>query len=137
MLFLTLILSLSSFSQTGTVSSISKDTTRIVLSTEVARKVALDLVKGDRAQEQVLELQKIVDRQSNLILNKDSTITLLEEDIRQRVLISRIDSLSLEQRDADVKALRQSLKKANTVSRIYKFSAFGALVAALGILIFK
>ena len=107
------------------------------MSTTVARQVALDLVSGDKAKEQVVVLQKLVDSQNSLLLNKDSTIQILEENIKQRALISQMDSIFLEQRGTDIKALEKSLKKTKRTATLYKFSAFGALAAALAILIFK
>lgn len=126
---------MNSFSQIGTVSR--QDTTKIVLSTTVARKIALDLVTGDKAKEQVQVLQKLVDSQNSLILNKDSTIQVLEENIKQRISVSQMDSLFLEQKNADLKDLEKVLKKTKRTGNVYKFGAFGALAAALTILIFK
>lgn len=78
LLCLTLVLSLNAFSQNVTE---IKDTSHIVLSTEIARKVAVDLVEGDRAKEEVkilksenLTLKQIVALQDTLGIIKENEI---------------------------------------------------------------
>ena len=79
LLSLTLILSWNSFSQIVTP---IRDTTRVTLSTEVARKVAVDLVEGDKAKKELeLRLQEI-DTLKTINFLQDSLILLKANEIK-------------------------------------------------------
>ena len=57
---LLVILSLSSYSQTDTTNVIVLDTTKVTLSTKVARLVFQDLVRYDGAKLEIVEFVKII-----------------------------------------------------------------------------
>lgn len=78
MLLSTLLLTVSSFSQTGIQNNGVVDLENSVILTEFqAKQVIVDLLKGDKAQEQVDSLSHIVSIQNDLIIKSDSlSITL-------------------------------------------------------------
>ena len=68
------ILSLSSYSQTDTTNVIVLDTTKVTLSTKVARLVFQDLVRYDGAKLEIVELNKTIglkDQQINFFKEKN------------------------------------------------------------------
>ena len=69
------ILSLSSYSQTDTTNVLVLDTTKVTLSTKVARLVFQDLVRYDGAKLEIVELNNVIvlkDQQINLFKQKDT-----------------------------------------------------------------
>ena len=63
----TLLLSLTTFSQ--------KDTSKICFDYKIAQKIAVDLVKGDAAIEELGKTQKLVTQLNEKIVEKDSIIS--------------------------------------------------------------
>lgn len=57
-----------------------RDTTQIVLSTEVARKVAEDLIEGDKAKQEVVLLDEYINLQRESLSYQDSVILSLERN---------------------------------------------------------
>jgi hypothetical protein len=76
MLIATVMMSLTVFSQIGTV---SKDTTKVVISSQVARKITKDLIRLDGCVQENellnLKITKLEERESL----KDSVINILEQ----------------------------------------------------------
>lgn len=66
-LLLLLLLNLTSFSQ--------KDTSKICFDYKIAQKIAIDLVKGDAAIEELKETQKLVIQLNEKIVEKDNIIS--------------------------------------------------------------
>ena len=74
----TLILNLSGSFTIGTAQT--RDTSHIVLSTEIARKVVTDLLEGDKAKDQVEQMTRMVEFQKNTILYQDSIVTSIKNE---------------------------------------------------------
>ena len=71
------MLSLSSYSQTDTTNVIVLDTTKVTLSTKVARLVFQDLVRYDGAKLEIVELNKTIglkDQQINFFKENEIEI---------------------------------------------------------------
>ena len=123
----TVILSWNSFSQTVTE---VKDTSHIVLSTEVARMVAIDLVRGDAAIEQNgILLQKVSALDSLVVLQSDQ-IALLEDqdDTKEELLIAY--RKSTEQNIKQIESLNKKIRVNSTMSTVFATTT-GALAATL------
>lgn len=107
-LLLTLTLSWNGFSQTVTE---SRDTTHIVLSTEVARKVALDLVEGDKAKQEVLVLSDKVEVLEDLVTTQDTMIQVKDREISDIQKLREMEGVILSQQSQEVDRLNRELQK--------------------------
>lgn len=77
------------FSQTGTV---TKDTTKVVISSEVARQIAKDLVRLDGCTEENKELYVKISKIEEREKQKDGKIEiLLEKDKNNQIIIGEKD----------------------------------------------
>jgi hypothetical protein len=118
---------LSCFSQTG----ISKDTTKVVISQEVAKQIAKDLVKYDGC---VLELKltqdKLLMTQQREIL-KDTTISLLtQKDSNNQIIIGKQQEQLKVSTDLN-KELQKEIKRYKFEGIIYKvISVVGVLTTS-------
>lgn len=133
MCLLTVTLSWSSFSQTVTE---IKDTCHVVLSTGVARKVAVDLLEGDAAKEQILLLERKAEILDSTVTLQQSQIGILEsQNIAQEKLLEiyRVESI---QNMQGVEQLNRDLKKASTRGTIFATTTGVAVVAFIVSLIF-
>lgn len=127
LLTLLVTLSLSSYSQTDTLNN--QDTTKVVLSTRVARLVYQDLLRYDGAKLEIAELKKVIslkDDQINLFKQKD---TLKDQKISNlELIISKKDEqFSLERAKSD--GLLKELKGQRTKTFFYKIGSFIGVIA--------
>ena len=82
-------MSFNIFSQTNTV---SKDTTKVVISSEVARKIAKDLIKLDGCVEENQQLYSKISLLEKREGDKDKKIEILEEkDKNNQIIIGEKD----------------------------------------------
>ncbi len=119
--------SLSCFSQTG----ISKDTTKVVISQEVAKQIAKDLVKYDGCvQELKLTQDKLLMTQQREIL-KDTTISLLtQKDSNNQIIIGKQQEQLKVSTDLN-KELQKEIKRYKFEGIIYKvISVVGVLTTS-------
>ena len=83
------MLSLMGFSQTGTV---TKDTTKVVISSEVARQIAKDLIRLDGCIEENKELYTKISKIEEREKQKDNKIEILvEKDKNNQIIIGEKD----------------------------------------------
>lgn len=83
------MLSLMGFSQTGTV---TKDTTKVVISSEVARQIAKDLIKLDGCVQENNELYVKISKIEEREKQKDQKIEILQEkDKNNQIIIGEKD----------------------------------------------
>jgi len=83
------MMSFNIFSQTNTV---SKDTTKVVISSEVARKIAKDLIKLDGCVEENQQLYSKISLLEKREGDKDKKIEILEEkDKNNQIIIGEKD----------------------------------------------
>lgn len=116
LLSLTLILSWNSFSQIVTP---IRDTTRVTLSTEVARKVAVDLVEGDKAKKELeLRLQEI-DTLKTINFLQDSLILLKANEIESLSKIVDIKTVEDQEKQQRIEELNKDLRKQVTLKSVF------------------
>lgn len=127
LLSLTLILSWNSFSQIVTP---IRDTTRVTLSTEVARKVAVDLVEGDKAKKELeLRLQEI-DTLKTINFLQDSLILLKANEIKSLNKIVDIKTVEDQEKQQRIEELNKDLRKQITLKSTFATTT-GVTVVAL------
>jgi hypothetical protein len=132
---LLVILSLSSYSQTDTTNVLVLDTTKVTLSTKVARLVFQDLVRYDGAKLEIVELNKTIglkDQQINFFKEKD---TLKDQKIANLGLIINMkdEQFSLERQKSE--SLLKELKGQRTKTFFYKVGSFlGIMMTSLYLL---
>ena len=127
LLSLTLILSWNSFSQIVTP---IRDTTRVTLSTEVARKVAVDLVEGDKAKKELeLRLQEI-DTLKTINFLQDSLILLKANEIKSLSKIVDIKTVEDQEKQQRIEELNKDLRKQVTLKSVFATTT-GVTVVAL------
>lgn len=127
MLTLLVTLSLSSYSQTDTLNK--QDTTKVILSTRVARLVYQDLLRYDGAKLEIAELKKVIslkDDQINLFKQKD---TLKDQKIGnlELIIMKKDEQFSLERAKSD--GLLKELKGQRRKTFIYKVGSFIGVIA--------
>jgi hypothetical protein len=126
---------LSSYSQTDTTNVLVLDTTKVTLSTKVARLVFQDLVRYDGAKLEIVELNKTIglkDQQINFFKEKD---TLKDQKIANLGLIINMkdEQFSLERQKSE--SLLKELKGQRTKTFFYKVGSFlGIMMTSLYLL---
>ena len=121
-------MSLSCFSQTG----INKDTTKVVISQEIAKQIAKDLIRLDGCTEELkLTQQKLVLTEQREVI-KDSTIVLLTEKdtVNQTIIRKKDDQIIVLQEE--VKSLQKDIKRTKFENVIYKV---GTIIGAFAVTI--
>jgi len=128
LLLLLVILSLSSYSQTDTTKVIVLDTTKVTISTKVARLVYQDLIRYDGAKLEIVELNNVIglkDQQINLFKQKD---TLKDQKISNlEVIINKKDEqFGLERQKSE--SLLKELKGQRRKTFLYKVGSFAGII---------
>ena len=125
---LLVILSLSSYSQTDTTNVIVLDTTKVTLSTKVARLVFQDLVRYDGAKLEIVELNNVIvlkDQQINLFKQKDTLKDLKISNLE--VIINKKDEqFGLERQKSE--SLLKELKGQRRKTFLYKVGSFVGII---------
>ena len=122
------ILSLSSYSQTDTTKVIVLDTTKVTISTKVARLVYQDLIRYDGAKLEIVELNNVIglkDQQINLFKQKD---TLKDQKISNlEVIINKKDEqFGLERQKSE--SLLKELRGQRRKTFLYKIGSFAGII---------
>lgn len=128
MLTILSLMSLSCFSQTGT----NKDTTKVVISQEIAKQIAKDLIRLDGCVEELkLTQNKLVLTEQREVI-KDSTIILLTEKdtVNQTIIRKKDDQIIVLQEE--VKSLQKDIRRTKFENVIYKV---GTIVGAFAVTI--
>ena len=128
LLLLLVILSLSSYSQTDTTKVIVLDTTKVTISTKVARLVYQDLIRYDGTKLEIVELNNVIglkDQQINLFKQKD---TLKDQKISNlEVIINKKDEqFGLERQKSE--SLLKELKGQRRKTFLYKVGSFAGII---------
>ena len=120
-------MSLSSYSQTDTV--INQDTTKVILSTRVARLVFQDLIRYDGAKLEIVELNKIVSLKDQQIFSFKEKDELKNQKIGNLELIitKKDEQFSLERQKSE--SLLKELKAQRTKTFFYKVGSFVGIIA--------
>jgi hypothetical protein len=122
------MLSLSSYSQTDTTKVIVLDTTKVTISTKVARLVYQDLIRYDGTKLEIVELNNVIglkDQQINLFKQKD---TLKDQKISNlEVIINKKDEqFGLERQKSE--SLLKELKGQRRKTFLYKVGSFAGII---------
>jgi len=129
------MMSFNIFSQTNTV---SKDTTKVVISSEVARKIAKDLIRLDGCIEENQQLYSKISLLENREGEKDKKIEILvEKDKNNQIIIGEKDKqigLYVDMTDD----LKDEIKTNNDKTKWWKVGTYtgGGLTLLLLILAF-
>ena len=128
-------MSFNIFSQTNTV---SKDTTKVVISSEVARKIAKDLVRLDGCVEENQQLYSKISLLENREGEKDKKIEILEEKDKnnQIIIVEKDKQIGLYVNMTN--DLKDEIKTNNDKTKWWKVGTFtgGGLTLLLLILAF-
>ena len=127
LLSLTLILSWNSFSQIVTP---IRDTTKVTLSTEVARKVAVDLVEGDKAKKELELRLREIDTLKTINFLQDSLILLKANEIKSLSKIVDIKTVEDQEKQQRIEDLNKDLRKQVTLKSAFATTT-GVTVVAL------
>lgn len=117
---------MKSFSQTVTKTNVD---TVVALKVPVAKLVIKDLIKGDGAQTEIVELNKVIslkDEQISLFKQKD---TLKDQKISNLELIitKKDEQFGLERQKSE--SLLKELKGQRTKTFLYKIGSFVGIIA--------
>ena len=125
-LILFLAMSFNSFSQ--------KDTSIVIIKTEIAREIIKDLIRGDIAKEELLLTRKKVDLLETKITYKDSIINT--KYLQNSMLLEVIDNKDIQFKYSQTinAKLQISLKKEKVKTQIMK-GVGGTALLVLGILV--
>ena len=134
LLSLTLILSWNSFSQN--VTEISKDTTCIVLSNEIARQVAADLLEGDALFQENNILYEEIDRYKRVIAVQDSIRSFQNNQIVSLEKIIELQELQSQQNSIDYKNLNKEIRKQAALKTVFMTTTAATAVALIVSLLF-
>jgi len=123
------MLSLSSYSQTDTTKVIVLDTTKVTISTKVARLVYQDLLRYDGAKLEIVELNKVIsfkDQQIDLYKQKD---TFKDQKISnlEFIITKKDEQFNLERQKSE--SLLKELKGQRTKTFFYKIGSFVGVIA--------
>jgi hypothetical protein len=118
---------LSSYSQTDT--TINRDTTKVILSTRVARLVYQDLIRYDGAKLEIVELNKMVGLKDQQIFSFKEKDELKNQKIGNLELIitKKDEQFSLERLKSE--SLLKELKAQRTKTFFYKVGSFVGIIA--------
>ena len=118
---------MSSYSQTDTL--INRDTTKVILSTRVARLVFQDLIRYDGAKLEIVELNKMVSLKDQQIFSFKEKDELKNQKIGNLELIitKKDEQFSLERQKSE--SLLKELKSQRTKTFFYKVGSFVGIIA--------
>lgn len=134
MLTILALTSLNCFSQTDT-NKIKSDTTKVVLSQQVAKQVVKDLVRLDGCEEELKLTQIKVAKLEEVIAFKDTTINLyIDKDKNNQYIISLKDE-QLKVSEELSKSLQKDLRRQRTQNLIFKLGTFVGVLTTSYLLI--
>ena len=118
---------MSSYSQTDTV--INQDTTKVILSTRVARLVFQDLIRYDGTKLEIIELNKMIGLKDQQIFSFKEKDELKNQKIGNLELIitKKDEQFSLERQKSE--SLLKELKAQRTKTFLYKMGSFVGIIA--------
>ena len=128
LLSLILTLSWSSFSQNVIP---TRDTTKITLSTQTARRIAVDLVEGDKAREEVQILSREIDTLKTVAFLQDSLVLLRENEIKALNRIIEIHTVGDKEKQQRIDQLNKDLRKQLAMKTVFATTTGVATVALI------
>jgi len=137
MLTILALMSLNCFSQTDTSKVKPTDTTKVVLSPEVAKQVVKDLIRYDGCKEELKLTQEKVIKLEERESQKDTIISLLKEkDKNNQIIITQKDQ-QIKLYDDMSKDLQKELKVQKRNSFFYKLGTVVGIIATSVLLIVR
>lgn len=127
--------SLNCFSQTGT--NKESDTTKVVLTKEVAKQVVKDLIKLDGCQEELKLTQDKVIKLEEREIQKDTIISLLKDKDKNNQFIITQKDKQLQISDELSKSLEKELKSSKRTTFLYKLGTVVGIISTSFLLITK
>jgi hypothetical protein len=127
--------SLNCFSQTGT--NKESDTTKVVLTKEVAKQVVKDLIKLDGCQEELKLTQDKVIKLEEREIQKDTIISLLKDKDKNNQFIITQKDKQLQISDELSKSLEKELKSSKRTTFLYKLGTVIGIISTSFLLITK
>lgn len=127
--------SLNCFSQTGT--NKESDTTKVVLTKEVAKQVVKDLIRLDGCQEELKLTQGKVIKLEEREIQKDTIISLLKDKDKNNQFIITQKDKQLQISDELSKSLEKELKKSKRTTFLYKLGTVVGIISTSFLLITK
>lgn len=123
------LMSLNCFSQTDTSKVKPTDTTKVVLTPEVAKQVVKDLIRYDGCKEELKLTQDKVIKLEEREIQKDTIISLLKDkDKNNQFIISQKDQ-QIKQYDDMTKDLQKELKSQKRTTFLYKVGTVLGVIA--------
>jgi len=132
LLIISVMISWSSFSQTGIEEDSSKT---IQLTNPIAKLVVKDLIKGDAASDEVKAMQKILTVTNDKLLTQSDLVSNLKLQVTtfQRIIDQKDEQFDTQKQLQD--DLESALKKANRQKKLYQIgSAVGVAAILLNVL---
>ena len=132
LLIFSVMISWSSFSQTGIEEDSSKT---IQLTNPIAKLVVKDLIKGDAASDEVKAMQKILTVTNDKLLTQSDLVSNLKLQVTtfQRIIDQKDEQFDTQKQLQD--DLESALKKANRQKKLYQIgSAVGVAAILLNVL---
>jgi hypothetical protein len=127
--------SLNCFSQTGT--NKESDTTKVVLTKEVAKQIVKDLIRLDGCQEELKLTQNKIIKLEEREIQKDTIISLLrDKDKNNQFVITQKDK-QLQISDELSKSLGKELKSSKRTTSLYKLGTLVGIISTSLLLIIK
>jgi len=137
LLTILVLTSLSCFSQTDTNKVKTSDTTKVVLSPEVAKQIVKDLIMYDGCKEELKLTQDKVIKLEEREIQKDTIISLLKDkDNNNQFIISQKDQ-QIKLYDDMSKDLQKELKSQKRTTFLYKAGTVLGIIATSFLLITK
>jgi hypothetical protein len=127
--------SLNCFSQTGT--NKESDTTKVVLTKEVAKQVVKDLIRLDGCQEELKLTQDKVIKLEEREIQKDTIISLLKDKDKNNQFIITQKDKQLQISDELSKSLEKELKSSKRTTFLYKLGTVVGILSTSFLLITK
>lgn len=118
------------------VTEVSKDTTKIVLSTSIARKVAIDLAEGDEAKQLVQEQREEINTLRSLVLIQDTLVAQKNKQIESLTKVIELYKVEVQQETGNFEQLNKNLKRQTAMSTVFGTTTAISALALVAVLVF-
>lgn len=135
MLTILVLTNLNCFSQTDI--SKESDTTKVVLSKDIAKQVVKDLIRLDGCQEELKLIQNKVIKLEERESQKDTIISLLKDKDKNNQFINNQKDRQINLYDDMSKSLEKELKSQKRTTLLYKIGTIAGIILTSTLLITK
>ncbi len=137
MLTILVLTNLSCFSQIGINNIKSSDTTKVVLTPEIAKQVVKDLIRYDGCKEELKLTQDKVIELQNREIQKDTKISLLNDKDKNNQFIINQKDQQINLYDNLFKKVEKELKSQKRETLLYKIGTIVGIILTSTLLITK